>query len=552
MRESILLEARPASPATRRWVRPVAAGTATALALAVAYLVAPPMGTDLSAQVARAAFAAAHGATPIDLSWYGGVDQFGYSLFSQALGAALGVRATGAAATVAWAAVFAFLLARTGARRPVAGAVLGAATAVANLVSGRTTFAVGTALALAALAALTLRRPARPARLALAAGLAALATWASPVAGLFAGLAGGTLLLAGLHRGSAPGARLAGWRPGPVAEGLSLCLGSALALAPMAVLAGDGGAQPFTAPSMAVAVVAAVVAGVVLPGRVLRTGAALTVLLLLAAFLVPSPIGSNALRLPMLFVLPLVAAYAPLRTRWLVPLLVALAVWQPPVITDDLARAGATESAAGFYRPLTDELARRGPVGRVEVVPLRDHWESAYVAPTVPLARGWQRQVDTDRNPLFYDGTLTADTYRRWLAGHAVAYVALADGYPPDRPGRAEAALVAGGLPYLTPVWRGGAWTLYRVADPTPLVAAPATLVASAADRVVFDVPAPADVLVRVRWSRWLTATGPAGVTVPAPGPGPDGWTLLSVPAPGRYVVGSALAGPGSAARTAG
>lgn len=529
---------------TRPVPAPVYAATGAALVLAAAYLLAPPMGTDLAAQVERAHFAAAHGITPVDLSWYGGVNQFGYSLFSQALGAAVGVRTLGALATVAWAAALAYLLVRGGARRALPGAVLGAATAAANLVSGRTTFALGTALGVAAAAVLLAPRPGRPARLAAAALLAVLATWASPVAGLFTGLAGAALLLAGVRR--VPGRRR-GWHSTYLGEGLALCLGPALALAPVVALAGDGGAQPFTAPSLGVALVATVAVGVAVPHRVLRVGAALTLLLLLAAFLVPSPIGSNALRLPMLFALPVVAAFAPLRWPALAALLVALALWQPPVVTDDLARAGATESRPDFYRPLADELRRRAPVGRVEVVPLRDHWESAYVAPAAPLARGWQRQVDTDRDALFYRGTLTPDAYRAWLSRDAVSLVAVAPGYPLDRPARAEAALVAAGQPYLREVWRGGAWILYAVTDPTPLVSPPATLAASAADRVVFTVPGGADVLVRVRWSRWLVVDGPAATRLER---APDGWTVLRVAAPGRYVLTSRLGGSGSGAGT--
>ena len=41
--------------------------------------------------------------------------------------------------------------------------------------------------------------------------------------------------------------------------------------------------------------------------------------------------------------------------------------------------------------------------------------EAAFVAPVVPIARGWSRQVDTARNPLFYDGPLDADEYEQWL-----------------------------------------------------------------------------------------------------------------------------------------
>src|SRR6185369_17011366 len=98
------------------------------------------MGSDLSAQVARADFVAAHGYTPIDLRWYAGVDQLGYSLVSQPVMALLGERVTGALALVASAVLLAVLLRRTRAPRPWPGALVGAACIAGNLVSGRVTY----------------------------------------------------------------------------------------------------------------------------------------------------------------------------------------------------------------------------------------------------------------------------------------------------------------------------------------------------------------------------------------------------------------------------
>lgn len=542
-------EAQDSRPAHRspRSVLPLLTGRAwlpaagTALLLAVAFLLAPPMGTDLAAQVARAEFADRYG-TPVDLGWYGGVDQYGYSLFVARLAAWTGPRPLGAVAAVLAAGALGWLFARHRARRPVLAGVLGAVVLVGNLVSGRITFAVGLALGLLALCAVSADRPARPGRLVLAGLLAALATWASPVAGLFTGLAGAALLLASLRRMPGPGRPLpGGWRVDrPLGEGLTLCLAPAVALAPMALLFGNGGTQPFSAESMRINVALAVAVFFVVPRRrrVLRVGAALTVLLLVAAQAVPSPIGSNALRLPMLFALPLLAGYASLPGPWLAGLLAACVWWQNPVMTSDLARAGSPESAAAFYQPLVDELARRQPVGRVEVVPLRDHWESAYLPATVPLARGWERQVDTDRNGLFYADDLTREEYARWLRREAVEYVALAPDSPPDRYARQEAALVAAGQPELREVWRDNTWRLYAVVDPTPLVGAPGRLVSSGRSAVRFVADAPGDVPVRVRWSRWLSLQGAGGCLRP----GADGWTEVRVRVPGQFSISSSLA----------
>jgi hypothetical protein len=462
------------------------------------------------------------------------VNQFGYSLYTAALQAAVGVRVTGAIAAVVAACGFAHLLVRADARRPVLGAVLGAVIAVGNLVSGRTTFAVGQALGTLALVALAAPRPARAVRLGLAAALAALATWASPVAGLFLGLTGTALVVTGI----------ASRRPSSrdLAPGLVLCVAAAVAVAPMAVLFGNGGRQPYSAESMRINLALAAVAFVAVPGRyrAVRVGAVLTALLLVAAYYLRSPIGSNAMRLPMLYAVPVVAALAELSGRWLAALLAALVWWQSPVMVTDLTRAGSPETRAAYYRPLIAELARRGPVGRVEVVPLRDHWEARYVAAAVPLARGWERQADVERNALFYARTLGADAYGRWLRDGAVEYVAYAPDSVPDTYARQEAALVAGGLPYLREVWRDGTWRLYAVADPAPLVAAPGTLVTSGAAAVTFDVVSRGDVLLRVRYSRWLTLTGGGCLA-----PGPDGWTLVRDAAPGRHELSSSLSPAG-------
>ncbi|GIJ81218.1 hypothetical protein SAMN05443287_1096 [Micromonospora phaseoli] len=502
------------------------AALVVSLLLAVAFLLAPPMGTDLSAQVARAGFADRNGLAPLDFSWYGGVNQFGYSLYTQTLGAHLGVRTVGAVAAVVAAVALAWLLTVTGARRPLLGGVLGAVVLVGNLASGRITFAVGLMWALLALCAVAAPRGPRGLWLSVAGVAAVLATAASPVAGLFTGLAGGALLVLDIWRDRRPGT-----------AGLVLCLAPLVTVAPMAVLFGNGGRQPFSAESLRINLALAVVVLALVPVRALRIGAALTALLLVAAYHLPSPIGSNALRLPMLFALPVLAAYVTLRRRWLAALLVVLFWWQSPVMTNDIARRGSAPVHVAFYRPLLAELDRRAPVGRVEVVPLRDHWESGYVAEVVPLARGWERQADAERNALFYGDGLDAQRYGEWLHHNAVSYVAVAPDAALDRYARDEATLVLAGQPYLREVGRPGQWRLYEVLDSEPLVSRPARLVRSDDAGVRFTVDAPTDVLVRVRWSRWLSLAEGDGCLRP----GSDEWVTVAARTPGIFQLTSSL-----------
>jgi hypothetical protein len=289
---------------------------------------------------------------------------------------------------------------------------------------------------------------------------------------------------------------------------------------------------------MRIHVALAVLVVLAVPSRYLavRVGGALTVVLLLGAFYLPSPIGSNALRLPMLFTIPVLAALVELTRARLTFLLVAVWWWQPFLVTSDPARAGSPESRPAFHEPLVRELSSLAP-GRVEVVPLRDHWESVYVAAQVPLARGWERQVDTDRNALFYRDSLTPQDYVAWLRANAVSYVAIAPDAVPDRYARTEAALVRQGLPELRPVWQDDTWRLYEVTGTQPLVSAPAELVRSDRGGVGLRVAVGGDVLVRVRWSRWLSVAEPGACLTP----GPDGWTTLRVSTPGDFRLTSSL-----------
>lgn len=552
--------------------RVVAVAAASAVLLGVAYLALPPTGSDLAAQVARAGFFAAHGPTPVDLRWYGGVQQFGYSLVSQPVMALLGVRVTGVLALVAAATAFAALLVRTGVPRPLLGSLVGVLTIAGNLVSGRVTYGLGVAFGLGALLALTLPRVPAAAgpyrgvrrrqliRLELAAVAAMLASATSPVAGLFVGLAGAALLLTRRY-----------------ADGLTLGVAAALPLGLTALLFGDGGWMNISRTDTVRAVVTSMLVAALVGYRPVRVGALLSAAGVLAAALVHTPVGLNATRLAVMFALPLLAAAArpPARpTAWLAlfgrpaalsaarpveagrtgvgdggrirggvamaALLAAVCWWQPPVPPADLHSVDDPTSRAAYFAPLRAFLDGQRLTGRVEVPPTRNYWEAARLG-EVPLARGWLRQADIDRNPLFFSavpgasGTgvpLTAASYRDWLTENAVQFVAVPDA-PLSWVGRAEAELVEGGLTYLTPVWSGPHWQVWAVTDPTPIVGAPAELLAQDGASVTFRAPAAGTVPVRVRHNRWLTASG--GATVANDG----GWTAVTVPRAGQYRLGS-------------
>ncbi|GGK87947.1 hypothetical protein GCM10012284_22510 [Mangrovihabitans endophyticus] len=495
--------------------------------LAVAYLLLPRMGSDLSAQVARATFFAAHGYTPIDLRWYGGVDQLGYSLVSQPVMAVLTAPVTGALALFLAAVAGTILLRRTGAARPeLAGALLTVCLA-GNLVSGRVTY--GLAVLFGLLALLTLTHPAW--RWA-SAVLALIASATSPVAGLFLGLAGVALLVSRRY-----------------GAGLLVAVPAAIALAMVAGLFGDGGWMNISRTDAVRAIGTSLAVAVLVPRWPVRVGGLLSAAGVLLAALVHTPVGLNATRLAVMFALPVLAGYAVLprlsRMPWwaLVPLLAAAVWWQPPVVVGDVRDIGNPTADPAYFAPLRERLAALPMSGRLEIPPTRDYWESARMG-DVPLARGWLRQADIDRNPLFFaevpgaSGTgaaLTPATYRAWLAEKSVQYVAVPD-TELSWVGRDEAALVGSGLPYLTEIWSGAHWRLYSVRDVQPIVAPPASLVAQDAASLTLNAPDAADIVVRVRYYPWLRADG--GALVEQSGR----WTLLRVPAPGRYTLSSAVA----------
>jgi hypothetical protein len=510
----------PAPAFLARIPRPVVVTAVVSLVLTTGFLLLPLAGTDLAAQVARGHFFEVYGARPVDFRWYGGVYPFGYSALTGPLNSLLGSRGVGAVSCVVSAAAFAWLLVRAGVRRPTLGGVLAATVGVFNLVSGRTTFALGLTFGMLALCALVAPWSPRV-RLAAAAVLAGASAMGSPVAGVFTGLCGAALLLSGRVR-----------------DGLALGVGAGLALLPPAYLFRDGGVQPYPEETMKLAVASCVATFFLVPSRwrALRIGIALAGLAAALCYWLPTPVGSNIVRLPMLYAAPVVVAMSTLDRRWLATAVAFLCWWQPPLVGGDLGNAGDRAAHRDFFTPLLDQLQARGPVGRIEVVPLHDHWEATYVAEEVPIARGWLRQVDVDRNALFYDNSLGPATYLGWLYTNAVSYVAVPRIASLDFSGREERTLIDGDLPYLRKVWENGDWMLYDVVGSTSLVQYPGRLVTSDPTGVTFDTAESADVLVRVRHSRWLTVDGPRACFVT------DGtWIVVKVSEPGRYRVSSSL-----------
>jgi hypothetical protein len=273
------------------------------------------------------------------------------------------------------------------------------------------------------------------------------------------------------------------------------------------------------------------------PGRVIGTATILYLAGCAAAYLLTTPVGGNAARLGELVAGPVVALVLVPRRRWLLLALSAgpLTFLQVHDAITDLQH-GSRASTAAYYRPLVRFLAQQPGVWRVEVPFTQSHWESLYLGPRFPLARGWERQSDIADDGLFYRGLLKAASYEAWLRALAVRYVAVADA-PPDPSARAELRLIRGGLPYLRVVARLDHWTVYAVRDPTPIASGAGRLVSMGPNTLTVAVAHPGLVRLSVRWSPYWELSGVHGCIAPH-----GAFTVLRARTPGTARLGMRFA----------
>jgi hypothetical protein len=519
----------------RRSIRPSLLGPALfALANAVAFYIVRPGVNDLWAARARAS-AADHG-VGLDywFSWFGGGSTPGnYSIVTPYLCAAIGTELVIALATVVSAVLVCHLVRDTA--HETSAAWLGAVALVCTLWSGRVPFALGAAPALGALLAL------RYGKRWMIVALTVLSISASPLAGAF--------LVLGLS-GTFLTTRTKEYRPiiGYVV------IPAALAFLLTTFAFGAPGPEPFTD-----ALLGALCAGLILvfsgaPDH-LRTTFGVTLIAVVVAWAVPNGVGSNIARF-VWFVLP-VAALALSTKRVAIALLATaplVAIGGITTVTD-LVHASEPISSVAYYNTLVNRLDHIPDLRnyRVELV---DHGARAGYDALLEhawLARGWETQEDNALNGPLTQDPLDPITYKVWLDNNAVGYVALPSTSVVTYP---EYKLVESGkATYLTRIWWDEKWDLFRVDNPTPIVAAPATMVRHDQKSMTLRVPCRCKVAVRVHWSRFLTAAlqarAPSGRgTVDAtPSENADvlndgsGWTVLTTHKPGVYVLRGSLSG---------
>ena len=493
---------------------------ALAGALALVAVLLGWRGSDLPAQVFRSELFRQDGFVVWNSQWFGGHPTLSYSVISPALGALTGPVALGAVTCVISAVLFERILRFAYGRAAWTGVVWFALGSVTNLIVGRVTFSLGVALGLAAVYALQRNR------LWLAVPCALLCSLSSPLAGAFLALGALAWVLGSREHRTQP----------------ALVLAAALApIIAISVMFPNTGNEPYE--------LWALIWDLALAGLIamwgwrtpiVRWGAVLYACAALGSFVVPTAVGGNISRLGQYVAGPILACMlVPRRRLVFAALAIPLLIWQWYPAVDAIAFAPTDPSTkAAYYTPVVSYLESQSTtIGRVEIPSTYRHWEAAYAAPQLILARGWERQLDIAYNPIFYEGPLTAQTYHAWLTENGVQYVALPDARLDDS-SIGERALLLGGLPYLEPMWHNAHWQVWRVTDFAGLTTGAATLVKLSPDRFTLNVQQPGNVMVRVRASsHWdVHGTGCADSTA-------SGWTELQGLRPGMVEVTQSLAG---------
>jgi hypothetical protein len=482
-------------------------------------------GVDVPAQVYRVEMFRQYGWVLWDSRWYGGHYLLPYSVLFPPLGAALGLY--GAAALSAGGAAWAFdrLMRTSWQSRSIVPSLVFAVGTVVPVAIGQFPFLSGEAAGLFALYS------ARTRRRTLAIVFALCCSLLSPVAGAFL-----VLVLTALAFGS------------PRSDRWTLLGLAGVTASPLVVLNisfYDPGTFPFWGSDLVVVLVLCALGFFLLPtdARPIRIALVLYAAASVTLFALPNALGGNFVRLASAVAPALVIAWCRLPGRRLMALTVApLLLWQMAPAWGAIQSANQDPSGdATYYQPLLSFIATQPTTGRIEIPFTLAHWEAAFVAPHVSLARGWERQTDRADNPIFYGAKpVSATAYKAWLDHNGVQWVALPD-VALDYSAHEEAALLRHPPPYLDLVWSNAHWHVWKVTGSPGIVNGDARLVSVKPDRITVVATAIGTATLRVHYtSTWTVVSGQACVSA-----SPDGWTRLTFSSPGRVQLASTLFGDG-------
>jgi len=515
------------------------------------WLLWSPRSPDLAAQVYRIHLFSSEGYTLWDENWYAGHYLPAYSLLFPPLAAFLGLHWAGVASASASTLIFGRIAKSSFGPRSVRASTLFAVGAAGDLFIGRVTFATGVSLGLAAVLAASHKRLGWAALLS----LACAAT--SPVAGAFLMLAAGAELLHSRR----------------LSRACALAVPALALTLALNVLFPEGGYESFALTSLLAAVGLSLAVLLLLPARqrLLRIGTALYLLALLLSYFVPSPMGSNSVRLGVLFGPAILAGAVEVQdvksslsrmlgwiasasrgrlrsprepsagtARWVLAAVgVSLVAWQiNGPIGQSLQASSEASTHLSYYTPAINYLKREsaGAPLRIEVPFNRSHWDAVILGRRFALARGWERQLDTEYDGLFYAPRLSAGAYRSWLLNTAVRYVVLSDA-PLDFSSVAEGTLIDAGLPFLREVFHSRNWRIYEVLGAQPLASGPGTLTSMTDGGFTLRATLRGSFLVRIHYTPyWQLTAGSANISRTA-----GDWTRITVKHPGRIAVAAEL-----------
>ncbi len=496
----------------------VASGGAAILSAIVVWL--GPPGSDLAAHLYQRAVYLQHGFALWNNFWYAGRYSFiTYSLIYYPLAAWLGIRLLAVATISAASLAFAVLVLRQWGVQARWSSRTFAVAWAATALTAAFPFALGAALALLAIVALQRRHLWRFAILAV------LTIAASPLA---------FLLLALVLAGLAIGRRTE--RKTLLGAGLAVVALGLVEVALWRVFPNDG-RYPFSIWELLGAFVFCGF-GIVLSWRIegsrlLRFVFPVYALGCLVAYLIPSALGDNVLRVRYVAV-PIAVLLLTLR-EWRPRLLAFVALglalsWNiSPLVGSVTAASGDPSASASFWAPAITYLHRHlTPSYRVEAVDTSNHWPAYYLPLAgIPLARGWYRQDDFPQNSILY-GNFGPRAYLNWLRGLGVGYVVLAKA-PPDYSSEAERDLLESGRLALPIVFATPTLTIFAVPSPRPIATGPgpSRIVSMREDGLTVRIGTPGVYRIAVRYTTyWHASSGCVAA-------GKDGMLTLHASRPG-------------------
>jgi hypothetical protein len=206
----------------------------------------------------------------------------------------------------------------------------------------------------------------------------------------------------------------------------------------------------------------------------------------------------------------------------------ALVIWQLNGPVAQSVRASMSPSSSyGFYLPAIRylESQTRGKPMRIEEAFTSSHWDATVLGQHFLLARGWDRQLDTRYNPLFYEAHLSAFAYHRWLLENGVRFVLLPDARL-DFSSVQEASLLRTGLNFLRLVMHTANWHIYEVRGARSLATGPGYLTRVDGDGFSIRAIRAGKLVVRIHYTPyWRVTSGSATITSTT-----SGWTQIAAP----------------------